>query len=108
MPSTGTRRNAPVNFNTAANQQIVAAAGGSNKIKVVSFFLVAAGAVVVTFQSGSNPITGPMTMATGVPLQGDAGDVYGRLIETAAGQALNLLLGAAVQVSGFVNYVIEP
>jgi hypothetical protein len=106
-PSVTTSKSAIVNFNTAANQQLVPAQGNS-KIKVTGFLLVAAGAVVVTFQSGATPISGPMSMATGIPLQVGAGDTYGRLFETAPGQALNLLLGGAVQVSGFVNYTVEP
>jgi hypothetical protein len=108
MPSITTRRTAIVNFATAANQPLVAAQGGRNKIKVVSFLLVAAGAVVVTFQTAATPITGPMTMATGIPLTADPGDVLARLFETNPNEALNLLLSGAVQVSGFVNYVVEP
>ncbi len=106
MPSIRTKRFAVVNFATAALQPLVAA-DANNKIKVTAFFLVAAGAVVVTFQSGANPITGPMNMIAGTPLSMDTGDEFGHLFETALNQALNLNMGAAVQVSGFIAYVLE-
>jgi hypothetical protein len=106
MPSVATVKVAPVNMATAASNPILAAAGVGNKIQVVRFFLVAAGAVVVTFQSAANALSGPMTMATGIPFTYDSGDTYGRLFETNPNEALNLLLGTAVQVSGFVGYAI--
>lgn len=107
MPSIRTKRFAPVNFNTAASQQIVAAQGAGNKIKVVSLFLVAAGAVVVTFQSAAGALSGPMSMVAGTPFALDAGDEFGHLLETNPNEALNILLGGAVQVSGWIGYVVD-
>lgn len=96
---------AVVNTAAAGNNTIVAAQAAGVKIRVVGFFLVAAAAVTANFQSGAGgtSLTGAMTMATGVPLN-PASSTVG-LFETAAATLLNLSLGGAVQVSGFVAWV---
>lgn len=85
---------------------LVAAAGGTLKIKVVSYALVAAGAVAVKFQSGGTDITGAMSLAAngGVACPGQPS---AHLFETAANTALNINLGGAVQVSGHLAYFVE-
>lgn len=95
---------AVVNTAASGNNTIVAAQAAGIKIRVVGFFLVAAGAVVVNLQSGAGgaTLTGPMSAVAGVQLS--AGPSMG-LFDTAAATLLNLNLGAAVQVSGFVNWV---
>ncbi len=86
---------------TAATHEIVAAVAGK-KIRVLGFYAVAAGAVVATWKSATTAVTGAMTMATGVAVHAPpAGFGW---FETAAGEALNLTLGGAVQVSGNVIY----
>lgn len=67
--------------------------------------MVSAGAVVATFQSGAagTPLTGPMTLNTGLYM--DASGPFG-CFETAVNTLLNLNLGAAIQVSGFLVYVL--
>lgn len=81
---------------------LVAAQGVGIKIRVLAFFLVAAAAATAKFQSGTGgtDLTGNMTMATGVSLEG-GGDGFG-LFETAANALLNLRQGGTVQLSGYL------
>jgi hypothetical protein len=89
----------------ASGANTLVAADATHKIRVVQFFLVAAGAVVATFQSGAGgtALTGPMSLITGVDV--DASGPFG-LFETAVNTLLNLNLSGAVQVSGFLVYVL--
>lgn len=90
---------------------VVAAASG-RRIRVVSYVLVAAGAVTAKWQSASTDLTGAMSLITGTPLapapfpQRHSGGYDGH-IQTAPGEALNLTLGGAVQVSGHLTYVLD-
>lgn len=88
---------------TSGNNTVVAAVSGK-KIRVVSMFLVCAGAVNVRFESAADgtALTGVMSFAAngGISLtQNDAG-----WFETTAGELLNMELGGAVQVSGGLTY----
>ena len=100
---------AAVSKATAASHEIVAAKSGY-KIRLHGYLLVAAGAVNVTWQSASTALTGAMTMATGVPNSSPPANSFDSLhpLETAYGEALNLLLSGAVQVSGWIvfDYVV--
>lgn len=72
------------------------------RIRVVSYVIVASGAVNAQFRSGANTnLTGAMRLveAGGVSAHFDGG-----LFQTAVGEALNLNLSAAVQVSGHLTY----
>lgn len=98
--------NIPVKFakvDLAASGDLVALVA-SKKIRVVSGALVAAGAVTAKFQTGAaTDLTGAMSLITGTPLNlafSPAGH-----FETVAGAKLNLVLGGAVQVSGWLVYV---
>lgn len=77
------------------------------RIRVVGGCLVAANSVTVQFKSGSDNLTGAMSMISGTPLSIPLG---GNMIDpiahfsTAHGQALILTLGGAVQVSGWLVY----
>jgi hypothetical protein len=86
----------------AGDNTLVAAQAAGVKIRVLAFNLVAAGAAVVTFQSGTGgtALTGAMTMATGIALQDDS-DAFG-LFETAAATLLNLHQTGVVQLSGYL------
>jgi len=100
----------PISFAAGGDSTIVAAKPGL-KIRVVNFMLVAAGAVVAKFKgTGGADLTGPMTMATGgqitpsfagMELSGLSGH-----FETPVGEGLVLNTSGAVQVSGWVNYVV--
>jgi hypothetical protein len=95
---------------TSGNNTIVAAAGGSLKIKVLSVCLVAAAAVTVRFESGADgtALTGVMSLdaKSGFVLNAPA-DPNCHWFETAANTLLNMELGGAVQVSGMITYYTE-
>lgn len=85
----------------AATTDLVAAIAG-RKIRILSLFIVAAGAVTATFKSNTTNITGAMSMITGVPFSMPYNPVgWG---ETASGEKLNLTLSGATQVSGWMTY----
>lgn len=76
----------------------------SKKIRVVSMFLVVAGATTVKFQSGgATDKTGAMSFAAngGISLPFNPTGWF----ETAAGEKLNHVLGSAVAIAGGLTYV---
>ncbi len=95
----------PLSINAASsgNNTLLAAVTGY-KIRVLSYTLVAAGTVTAAFQSGAagTALTGTMTLIAGVPLVVDL-QREGHF-ETAVSALLNLSLGGATQVSGFLIY----
>jgi hypothetical protein len=95
---------AVVNTAAAGNTTIVAAQGAGVKIRILAYLIVAAGAVVANLQSGAGgtSLTGPMTLATGTP---NGARHPSGCFETAANALLNINLGAAVQVSGWIAWV---
>ena len=90
---------------TSGNNTLLAASSG-NKIRVLSYTLVAAGEVAVRFESaaGGTALTGVMTLIKGVPLVVNL-EREGHF-ETVAGELLNMELGGAVQVSGHLTYCL--
>lgn len=110
MTGVGTGQGKNLQFasiSTAASgaTQLVAAQAGL-QIKVVSYVLIASGAVTAKFQSGSTDLTGAMSLAA----NGGAvvlGQPSSHLFETAVNTALNINLGGAVQVSGHISYFTE-
>jgi hypothetical protein len=89
---------------TSGNNTLLAAVT-SKKIRVVSAFLVAAGAVNVRFESGADgtALTGQMNLVanTGFVLPYNPSGWF----ETASGTLLNLELSAAVSVDGSLSYI---
>lgn len=77
-----------------------------HKIRVLSYTLVAAGAVTVAFESaaGGTALTGDMSLIAGVPLVVPF-EREGHF-ETVVSELLNLELGGAVQVSGHLTYCL--
>lgn len=114
----------PINDDEIKRVAISAAASGDNtliaavaglKIKVLGLVMFAGGAVATRFESnaGGTALTGVITLsAAGVGLGNDslilpmAPPGY-HWFETVAGQLLNLELGGAVQVSGFLVYQLS-
>src|SRR5213592_5010247 len=95
---------APISTAASGNTQLVAAVGGA-KIRIVGLMLVVAGTVAVKFVSGGSPdLTGAMTLAVGKWISAES--VPFGVVETAAGAALNINLGSAVQTSGWLVYVL--
>ena len=88
---------------TSGDNTLVTAVTGK-KIRVLSLFLVAAGAVTVRFESaaGGTALTGVMS----VPANGSLVLPFNEAgwFETAAAALLNMELGGAVQVSGALVY----
>jgi hypothetical protein len=85
---------------------IIAAVAGK-KIRVLSFFLVAAGTVVARFESdtGGTALTGQMNLALADPFVASGFNPLGHF-ETVAGELLNLELSLAVSVDGAITYVL--
>ncbi len=97
-------KRAVINAATAAAQTIVAAVPG-RRIVVLGFWLRAANGQTLTWRSGTTPLTGAMAMATSELSLAASDDDHG-VLETAPGEALVLLMGAATQVSGSVTYAL--
>ena len=85
---------------TTPSELIAAPGTGSGlSIIVIGGRITAASAVTAQLKSATTNLTGAMTMAAGVPI-----DLAG--LECAAEEALNLVLGGNVQVSGWVEYIV--
>jgi len=109
LGSTVTIQRAAISVATSGDNTLVAAVAGK-KIKVLSVKLIVSGAVDLCFESGAGgeALTGVMSMAqdgNGFVLPATQPGFH--WFETAAGQALNLDLSDAVQVSGCLSYYTE-
>jgi hypothetical protein len=97
---------AAISGNTSGDNTLVAAAGASNKIRVTSLYLVAAGTTTVRFESGAGgtALSGVMSLIanTGFVLPHNPNGWF----ETAANTLLNMELNAAIQVSGGLSYIV--
>ena len=75
------------------------------RIRVTAFHIVAAAAVTVAFESSTtSALTGIMSLAANGVLSADF-NPHGHF-ETVAGELLNMTLGGAFQVSGWLTYVL--
>lgn len=104
MPSIRTKKFAAVVAASAGDNQIVANVA-NQRIIVVSYVLVAVGAVSVKWRSAANDLSGAMPLAANGGLVVPAGDEFAALLETNLGEALNLNLSGAVAVGGHISYV---
>ena len=93
---------AKIDVSTSGASPIVAAVAGV-KIRAISFFAVAGGAVEVKWQSDSTDLTGFMAVAVngGISAESDPG-----LFETAEGEILNINIGSNIQVGGGLVYIL--
>ena len=107
-------KRAAISVAASGDNTLVAAVSGL-KIKVLGLVMYAAGDVLARLESaaGGTALTGVIRMAgAGVGLGNDsiilpmAPPGY-HWVETVAGQLLNLELGGAVQVSGFIVYQLS-
>lgn len=91
---------------TSGNNTLLSAQGASNKIRVHSCFLIAAGTVTARFESGADgtALTGQMNLVanSGFVLPFNPVGWF----ETAANTLLNLELSAAVSVDGSFQYTV--
>ena len=100
---------AVIDHASSGDNTIVAAVAGK-KIRVISYVIVAAGAVTVRFESGASgtALTGQMSLAAngGVVSGYDPGGCFD---DCATNTLLNLELGGAVSVDGHLSYqLIDP
>ena len=86
----------------ASSGELIAAVTGKS-IRVVSAALMVASSVTVRLDTAGNPLTGAMSMIVGVPLALPV-NPFG-WVKTVAGEALNVTLGSAVQISGVIHYI---
>lgn len=92
---------------SAGNTQVVAAQGAGMRILVVRYSLSAKGEVDATFRSGaSTELSGTKYLTT----YAAAGGAFtpGGIFKTAANEALNINLSAAVNTSGELSYIVVP
>ena len=84
----------------------VLAAVADRRSRVVGIHMVSAGAVTAVFNSaaGGTPLTGVMSMITGVPFT--AYNPNGLFENDVVNELLDLELGGAVQVSGWLKYFL--
>lgn len=94
-----------VKISTAsASSNVLVAGVTSKKLLVCELVLVAAGSVVVTLEDDDGTdLSGAMSLIAGTPFILQMNAVDGHLT-TSSGKGLNLLLGGAVQVSGWLRY----
>lgn len=95
---------APITAVTAATAEIVAAVTGKS-IYVVGYTLVASGTVTITWKSATTALSGAMALAAQTTVTAH-GTLATPVLGTASGEALNLTLAQAVQVSGHVAYYV--
>jgi hypothetical protein len=95
-----------INASSSGDNTLLVAQGASNKIRIVSLFLVSAGTVNVRFESaaGGTALTGqmPLIANTGFVLPFNPTGWF----ETGANALLNLELSGAIGVHGSFSYVV--
>ena len=94
-------------INRASSGEVVAAVAGK-RIRVLSYLFSAAALVTVRWDSATTPLSGAMSAAAGTPFSAPQGPISAGgtmgIMQTERGEALNLTLGGAVQVSGHLVY----
>lgn len=96
---------APVDTSSAGDTTLVSAVTG-RKVRVTSYVLVAAAPVTVEFKSGSTALSGAMPFGANGGASA-SGHPESPVLECAAGEALVITLGGAIQVSGHISYTLE-
>lgn len=93
---------ADIDAAASGTNPVIAAVSGKS-IRVMCYTVVAAADVTITWKSGSTAISGAMDL----PAKGGASPASPLgMMQTAEGEALNLTLSGAVQVSGHVGYIL--
>jgi len=95
---------------SASGSNTVVAAVANKRIRVLSYVIIAAGDVSVTWQSASTAISGVMALAANggaAPAAGQAvpAGLIGQF-ETNQGEALTMNLSAAIAVGGHLTYLV--
>ncbi len=97
-------KQAQINYATQTTPGAIVAAVTGKKIRVIAMHFVATGAVTVTWKSATTTICAAQSYAANGVVDVNWAPC-GHLFETVAGEALNIVLGGAVQVSGVINYI---
>jgi len=92
-----------VDENSSGTTTLIPAPGASNKLYILGWYIRAEGAVDVTFKGdgATGNLTGPVEMADGEAYSQFFGDYA---IPLANNEAFQIVLSAAVQVSGLIVY----
>ncbi len=95
-------KQAVISVASATDNEIVAAVA-NKRICVVDWNCMAAGTTTITWKSGATAISGgyPLVANVGISVNHSVPDFS---LKTSMGQALNLALSAAEQVSGYLTY----
>ena len=101
-----TIRRAVINKATAATHELIAAVSGS-KISIVSLALTVGGEVNITFLSAATALSGAMDFGGTDEPRGIAHSFGSCPLQTEEGEAFNMTLSTAVQVSGMLTYYLE-
>jgi len=99
----------PVAINIASSgDNTIVAASANKKIKVLSYIIIAAAAVDVTWKAASTAISGAMSIdAKGGAVAPASAPGAGHYLETAINEALKINLSDNIQVSGHLTYYLE-
>lgn len=93
-----------VNINTATTTTLIAAPAGITRVRVLGFFLAAAGAQTWKLQSATNDLFPAATMAAGQPHS--YGPNYDGILDCNQAEALKLVTTTTAQLSGWIYYTI--
>jgi hypothetical protein len=98
-------RRAVIDHNSLGDNTIIAGVTGK-KIRVLDIMAIAGGATTVRFESGASgtALTGQMSLTTNTGFAPGFNPVGH--FETAAGELLNMELGGAQTVDGWVVYIL--
>lgn len=95
-----------ISFAGAASHEIIAAVAGK-KIKITNLMFTVAGEVNITLQSAATALSGALDFGAVSEPRGMVHALGSFPLETAAGEAFNILASTGVQVSGYVTYYTE-
>lgn len=87
---------------SASGASVLVAGVGGQRVYVLKWLVIVGGATNLTFEDGSTPLTGALPLVANQPLAGAEGPLAHFV--TTAGNALNLVSSAAVQVSGYLLF----
>lgn len=97
---------AVIDENTAATHEIIPAVV-AYKIKIKNIMLTVAGETLITFQSDTTVLSGPLNFGGTDEPRGMVHNFGDAPLETVSGEAFKITLSAAVQLSGYVTYYTE-
>ena len=97
-------RTAKIDASSSGDNEVVAASSGK-VIRVLAYTIVSAGTVTAKWRSATTDISGPMPLVASSGVSPSPLQRYDQcLMQTSAGQALNLNLSGAIAVGGHLTY----